>query len=109
MRDDGKDGITIRRAQNGFVVEHFEEYEDGGGRTVTEVFTDKEEGMGDSGEATALRSALYSVMENLGYCGSRYDENRVYIILAPGDKSEKMTDAQSEAIWGKFEETEKAE
>jgi len=109
MRDDGKDSVTIRRAENGFVVERFEEYEDGeGGRTVTMVFADGE-CLSNEYSAESLRDALHAVMDSLGYCGGRYDEKRVYVIVAPGDKSDKMTDAQSEAIWGKTEEIEKEE
>jgi len=35
--------------------------------------------------------------------GSRYDEKRVYVIEAPGDKHVDFTDEHGNVIWGKDE------
>lgn len=52
-------------------------------------------------------SDIELLMEIQSLCcnpGSRYDEKRVYIIEAPGDKHEKFTDAHAEVIFGEDDE-----
>ena len=97
--DKEKETISIRRADNGYIVERFEETEmDGEGRMVAQVFADKD--TEEFHDVDSLRLALYAVAEALGYNGSRHDEKRLYLVIAPGDKSEKFTEAHSKVIFG---------
>lgn len=80
--------IKIKSVSNGYIVETQVPYEEG--ELVEEVFTEDQ-----------VSELLYSVLESLGQTGSRYSEERIYIIKAPGDKSESFTEEHANVIWGK--------
>lgn len=43
---------------------------------------------------------LRHINDTCGPSSSRHDDERVYVIKAPGDKNEKFTDIHSQVIWG---------
>lgn len=84
---------SIQRTENGWVV---------AGPTGQEfppssqyVFEDSHE---EGGDRRSLSLALWQAIEFLQAHGSRYDKERVNIVLEPGDKYEGHT-------WGEFEGT----
>ena len=60
--------LKIRQVENGFIG-YFENGDC--------IYPDTPEG---------LQELLYQVIEELGCCGTRYDEKRVRVIIEPGDK-----------------------
>jgi hypothetical protein len=68
--------IVIEPAINGLIVTHKE-----GDREVIE------------GEGATLAAKLArSLVDSLGLAGSRHDKERVYVLVAPGDKHEDSED-----------------
>ena len=65
--------VVIKQTLNGWTVE------DEAGMTVIEV--------GDTeSEVLAARRLLYDVLEMLGFVGSRFDKERISIVVEPGYK-----------------------
>ena len=65
--------VVIEQTLNGWTIE------DEAGMTVIEV--------GDTeSEVRAARRLLYDVLEMLGFVGSRFDKERISIVVEPGDK-----------------------
>lgn len=86
--------IKIEIASNGWILTRKSDEPDVPDHVEVFSYLTKKE------EAEALQQLLYSIKETVGPMESRYDEHRVYIIIRPGDKSEKFTDEDSKAIWG---------
>lgn len=80
--------LTVETAWNGYIVRVPPEDEG----MAEGVFLCASE---DPAEATRLM--LVEVLEQIGHMGSRYDERRVQIVLAHGDKWEPP-DEQDEAL-----------
>jgi hypothetical protein len=66
----------IEKVNNGYIVTWSL-----GEETVSEVYQNDL-----AGEAVALQSALYGILDAIGGAGSRHDEERVRIAIEHGDK-----------------------
>jgi hypothetical protein len=65
--------IEITQVKNGYIVQNAAE---------KLVFDD------EHSARFALCNALREIVEQFGEHGSRYDEEKIYVVLAPGDKNE---------------------
>lgn len=74
--------VTIKKVSNGFVIKHY--------------FGDAEESYISTSELDMLQIVQDLLCEN----ESRYADKKIYIIEAPGDKSENFTEAHSKVIFG---------
>lgn len=68
--------MNIKIAENGYIVEH---------NLACFVFSN-------------LSELLYFIKDEF-QPGSRYDEKRVYIIEAPGDKNDGFTNCHANTLW----------
>ena len=84
----------IEPADNGFILRTIlapGEYEEGdNGKVDTSVYTTIDE---------VLQVLAVEIDP-----GSRYDEKRLYVIRAPGDKNEKFRAYHSKVIWGEIDD-----
>lgn len=88
--------VIIERAQNGWVVtQRSSEYLRSEDDTpdIVNVFDEKDS------EVEGCASLLRHLEDVLGPSTSRYDEKRIYIVVAPGDKNDAFTEAHSDVIW----------
>lgn len=79
--------IIITSVENGYILTSW--YENEPETKTRQVFSEDD-----------ARGMLSSVIEQLGLIGSRHDEERLYVIKAPGDKHEKFTEEHAKVIWG---------
>jgi hypothetical protein len=75
--------LKIIRGENGYLLEHDDEYEDGTPRKVFEVIQDDENDEMRSGE-----QLLWFVMEHFDLGGSKFDKKRLAIKRVRGDHYE---------------------
>lgn len=80
--------IKIRKCSNGFIMN-----------------IDGEESI-YNGNLEGLRDLLSIIVDELGMSGSRYDAERLYLVLAPGDKHEDFNNEHSNVIYGKYEDND---
>ena len=80
--------ITITTAANGWIVKE----SDGDFERVYCFSYDSIAG----GDVKAFSGLLWHVTETLGMSGSRYDEERIYISVKPGDKHQSYQDDRAE-------------
>jgi len=79
--------MNIKKVANGYILSiddgegHFEEY----------IYEDTIEG---------LKYLLSDVATNLGDSGSRHDDKRIYVVIAPGDKSNKFLSKHAKFLFG---------
>lgn len=85
--------FKIKVVDNGFLLTSLTDEED-----AHLVFQDSEE---DS--LKAVQHLLNYLIDALAFSGSKYDDNRLYVVRMPGQKSEKFTEFHSEILWGKQE------
>lgn len=86
--------VVITTAQDGYIIHSYDE-QDPADKTINVVE------QREKGDAETLHDVLHVVLNHLGGTGSRYDDKRVYVIIAPGDKHKDFTEAHSNIIWGK--------
>lgn len=79
--------IRIKSAENGYIVSEYLSEED---FTTVDYVYEK------------LVDAVRHVSNYYDTSG-RYDEKRIYVIEAPGDKNDKFTSAHADVIWGELE------
>jgi len=68
--------VGLIRADNGWILEYWEEIEDNKWRKVELVFEDHDE---DEDEKASLIEALHGIVEYFGQGGSKYDAKRIDI------------------------------
>lgn len=78
--------LTIERAANGYVVR-------GDDRDDLAVV------VGATDAAEAAQQLLFEVNERIGHVGSRYDAQRVSVIVAPGDKWSPGPGEMCDHLW----------
>lgn len=78
--------ITIDTAPNGYVLSVDGEY--------VQIISD------EKGEVQAGADLLRDLTEHLGLAGSRHDEKRIYVTVAPGDKHDDFTGEMSNVFFG---------
>lgn len=81
--------VAIRAAANGYICQVRED----GQEWVCDDTA-------DDNEVDAFATFLRIILNNYGPSSSRYDDKRIYVIVAPGDKNDAFTDGHAEAIWG---------
>ena len=54
----------------------------------------------EKSEAEAFRDLLCVTKDLIGPMDSRYSENRVYVVIKPGDKHDGFTEEDAKLIWG---------
>jgi hypothetical protein len=80
--------LTITTADNGYILEYPNELL----TTSDDVHTDCEVFVIENdNSAKAIQHLLYSIIDVLDVSGSRYDKERVYVEVRPGDKYEELT------------------
>lgn len=79
--------LTIETAENGYIVTELHNRHPEDNRTVLVLDDD-------------FADLLHLVLESFGKAGGRHDEERIYIIKAPGDKHLDFKDYHAKAIWG---------
>ena len=82
--------LEIEVVGNGYIVTKLDEES----KEVT-VFESKHDS-----DVESVRDLLGHIESEIGHSSSRHDDKRIYVIIAPGDKHEKFTEAHSEVIWG---------
>jgi hypothetical protein len=80
--------VTILRADNGYIVS--EDNSDIQGVSNIVVFDVESQGK------HAVADMLWHILNTLGEGGSRYDQERIYITIEPGDKYEVEGDGNNE-------------
>lgn len=75
LKRDTRWEISMIRAENGWILEYWEETEDDERHKVERVFGDREEG----GEKLSLIHALRELIEHFGQGGSKHDTKRIDI------------------------------
>lgn len=78
----------ITTADNGYIIEEINKHEEDQKFNTLTVY-----------------ETIDDVLRHIGHNedpGSRYDEKRLYVIRAPGDKNEKFTAEHSKVIWPDF-------
>lgn len=84
--------ITIEEVNNGFIYRI-----DDGQNISNEVFECDIDTI--SGVKKLLENLIYDLCP-----GSRYDDSRLHVVIAPGDKSSKYTVEHEKLLWGDPEE-----
>jgi len=82
--------IEIIPVENGYILTQTRE-----GVVSSMVFED------EGSEISSARSLLQHMLYVLGKDGSRHDEERLYVIAAPGDKHVAFTREHSDVIYGR--------
>lgn len=80
--------LRIEKATNGIVLTYNVECDDSDWGSVSEQIVFEI----DDDDLIGLKNFHSTLDELLGYSGSRYDDKRLYHVLAPGDKNDKFTD-----------------
>lgn len=80
--------IIIKKAENGYIVEEF--------------LSENDEYCYASYVYSDLVSSLRHIADEFE-SGSRYDEKRIYVIEAPGDKHAAFKEEHAKVIWGRNE------
>ena len=86
--------VEIKPADNGYILTI--DYEDPESENSITVFACG----GDVSSTQCFKELLNELDLVLGPSSSRYDDERIYTIIAPGDKHESFTEAHSKVIWG---------
>jgi len=76
--------ITIESVQNGWIVTEVDDLDDHA-RPAVRVIEESDDGP-DEVDAAAVQNLLWLLIDLLGVGGSRYDAQRVRIVVEPGDK-----------------------
>ncbi len=84
--------LTITTTTNGYILKHFD-----GEVDLVAVVEDH------GTEAEVQQRLLGMISELLGLEGSRHAAQRLYLVLAPGDKNHNFTEEHANVIWGKYE------
>lgn len=75
--------LKITRGENGYLLEHDDEYDDGEPRKTFDVIQDDEDDEMNSGEGL-----LWYIMEHFDLGGSKFDKKRLAIKRVRGDHYE---------------------
>jgi hypothetical protein len=84
--------ISIKRVENGFIVEWQEKEDDDCFVSRKFIFEDKNSTENDDGEIEALQEALLEVKEQLGYFNSKHKKKNLIIKIEEQEINEGWKD-----------------